>query len=254
MFARCEVKIRIQQPDWLTKKRTFPPTNHVAEFLFLLCAAWKNLPSEKPPIHSMIWPKQAIFLISSVPGNCTETISVDSYRSSGFIPCSNLKGYGRTKHEMDYKRKSDRVLCFKAKSGRVQISCNYERIFWHYCAFNELRVYDGCNGTTVASQRVQPYKYWSPKWTSKKTSCLKVAWFKDMSWREKLCIRLEGREARLLITEYKSFIFISSAVNHDHLTANSHQLSFSFDPGFTPDFTIRVLQLAVSLSPGAEQN
>ena len=41
-------KTRIQQGDWLTKRRTFSPTNHVAEFLLSLRVARTNSPSGKP--------------------------------------------------------------------------------------------------------------------------------------------------------------------------------------------------------------
>ena len=47
LFARREAKTRIRQRDWLTKQRTFSPTNHVAEFLFSLRVARTNSPSGK---------------------------------------------------------------------------------------------------------------------------------------------------------------------------------------------------------------
>ena len=47
MFARREAKTRIRQRDWLTKQRTFSPTNHVAEFSFSLRVARTNSPSGK---------------------------------------------------------------------------------------------------------------------------------------------------------------------------------------------------------------
>ena len=48
LFARREAKTRNQQRDWLTKRQTFSPTNHVAEFLFAIRVAQANSPSGKP--------------------------------------------------------------------------------------------------------------------------------------------------------------------------------------------------------------
>ena len=85
------------------------------------------------------------------------------------------------------------MLCFKAKSDRVQIGCNM-RLHYH-CPFLDmnLRVYDGCNGTSLDSERIQlSVKERSCKWTSKKTNCLKVVLPRSRDWKECLYCQLAG--------------------------------------------------------------